>query len=331
MTFNECIEGIGNRPLAEALTAGYAALVEAKVCRDLRPVYNTIMATGDWELLDPGAHTTKVRLKVSPELMKYVLAHFNPNQCRPLTNSVLFTGTELSDKAHGVQNIVNNLKQAYELAARCEYEMNGHDPSKVTWVKKAQPFMDKYGHGKPVWTPPEKTDYSPGNNYGQVAENDPEYCTVTTDGQSYECPWLKYRNDGKKKLVDSDNSAADPLVEGALGDFGKKLAHGIVAGAMMLGLLSTGASAAQHKAPSIKANTSPAASVSTRTFGKGNARYTLTKADLRNLYASDSYNDRVQEIVREMSRKNPGMDGQRLLDRACAAAIREVIEGKLRP
>ena len=337
--FGECVEGIENAALVEALGTGYSALFEAKVCRDLRPVYNTIMATGDWELLDPGAHDTKVRLKVTPELMEYVRTHFDPNQNRPLTNSVLFTGTELSDKAHGVQNIVNNVKQAYALAAQCEYEMNGNDPGKVTWVRKAQPFMDRYGHGKPVWTPPEDTGMP------MAADVSEPYDTkVTTDGQTYECPWLKYRNK-KKGIVSSVGDSMDPIVEGKLGRIlgGAALGLGLMAGGANatkpdpMACLASPGYAKNHATFCNTLKPDPKAAAKIRAQKKaakakpGKATtVSIDKSTLKHVYGSKAYNERVDQLIREMARDNPGMDHDKIVRNAENRAITEIATGKLK-
>lgn len=309
--FRGCIDGI-DPILAGALTEGYMALTEgAKVCRDLKPLYNTIMATGDWELLEPGSHQTKVRLKVSPELIAYAKEHYSQTQNKPLMNSILFTGTELSDKGHGVQNIAGNIKQAYELAAKCEYEMNGKDISKVTWVKRAQPFMDRFGHGKPVWEPDEEETVLP-----KVANADEPY-TVTTDGQTYECPWMKYR----KPKGESGEVSGKALTEGVFGDFGRKLAKGMAIAAIAGGFMAAEASP----------KASPVAKAEQTVKKAGNAVTKITKAELKDLYASKAYSDRVAEILKDMVSRNPSGDEQAMYTKACLQALTEVATGKLKP
>ena len=124
----------------------------------------------------------------------------------------------------------------------------------------------------------------------------------------------------------------NPMVESIFTNFGSKVAKGIVTAAMMMGLLTSGASAATKRgAPAIhKGKAVPSAVVSKKTTRKGVVTKTVTKGDLRNVYASDAYNQRVYEILLQMTQQNPGVDEQRMYDKACAQALEEVMEGKLK-
>lgn len=56
----------------------------------------------------------------------------------------------------------------------------------------------------------------------------------------------------------------------------------------------------------------------------------VTKAQLQNIYASDAYNDRVTELLKQLVQKSPEADAQRLYNQACLQAMQEVASGKLK-
>jgi hypothetical protein len=135
--------------------------------------------------------------------------------------------------------------------------------------------------------------------------------------------------DGELVLVDSGlsdrvfeqhYSRKRALHEGVLSGFGKKLARGMVAAALATGMMSN-AYGAKTDMPKPK--------VSVQKEVKGNR--TITTADMKNLYASKAYQERVAELVAGMLRDNPGADEQRTYTKACMQALDEVATGKLKP
>ena len=107
--------------------------------------------------------------------------------------------------------------------------------------------------------------------------------------------------------------------EGVLSGFGKKLARGMVAAALATGMMSNayGAKTDMEK---------PKVSVQKEV----NGNRTITTAEMKNLYASKAYQERVAELVAGMLRDNPGADEQRTYTKACMQALDEVATGKLK-
>ena len=126
--------------------------------------------------------------------------------------------------------------------------------------------------------------------------------------------------------------SGNPMMESIFSNFGSKLAKSLVTAAMVMGLLSTGASAAQKsKAPAVhKGKAVPTAVINKKTSKKGGVTTTVTQADLKNIYLSDAYNQRVYDILLQMTQSNPNGDEQRMYTKACQQALQEVLDGKLK-
>lgn len=126
--------------------------------------------------------------------------------------------------------------------------------------------------------------------------------------------------------------SGNPMMESIFSNFGSKLAKSLVTAAMVMGLLSTGASAAQKsKAPAVhKGKAVPTAVINKKTTKKGGVTKTVTQADLQNISLSDSYNQRVYDILLQMTQSNPNGNEQRMYEKACQQALQEVLDGKLK-
>lgn len=126
--------------------------------------------------------------------------------------------------------------------------------------------------------------------------------------------------------------SGNPMMESIFSNFGSKLAKSLVTAAMVMGLLSAGASAAQKsKAPTIhKGKAVPTAVINKKTTKKGGVTKTVTQADLQNISLSDSYNQRVYDILLQMTQSNPNGNEQRMYEKACQQALQEVLDGKLK-
>lgn len=126
--------------------------------------------------------------------------------------------------------------------------------------------------------------------------------------------------------------SGNPMMESIFSNFGSKLAKSLVTAAMVMGLLSTGASAAEKaKAPAVnKGKAVPTAVINKNTTNKGGVTQTVTKADLKNVYLSDAYNQRVYDILLQMTKDNPNGNEQRMYTKACQKALQEVLDGKLK-
>ncbi|MBR2305628.1 MAG: hypothetical protein IKA48_00200 [Fibrobacter sp.] len=126
--------------------------------------------------------------------------------------------------------------------------------------------------------------------------------------------------------------SGSPLMESIFSNFGSKLAKSLVTAAMVMGLMSTGASAAQKaKTPEVhKGKAVPAAVINKKTTRKGGVTKTVTRADLHNISLSDSYNKRVYDIILQMTQGNPNGNEQRMYEKACQQALQEVLDGKLK-
>ena len=137
--------------------------------------------------------------------------------------------------------------------------------------------------------------------------------------------WYRYYF-AERKMVEDGN--ANALTEGVVGDFARKVAKGTVMAAMCLGMLSHADAAPKKAVPGVQTKAAPVATVKKDVQKKNGV--TVTKAQLQNIYASDAYNDRVTELLKELVKNNPGSNEQRLYNKACMRAMQEIVDGKLK-
>lgn len=188
----ECMGHIADGRLRKVLAEGYMAIMEGGVvCSDLRPLYRFLVATGDWnEMPKTGMHTTKLKLKTDDDIKRYAQEHLSTEESRSFNSGIPFSGTNQSDNGHGRKNLMNDIKQAYKVACQCEYELKGHDVSKMVWPGKAQAFMDKFFRGMRLWEPPADDSYPPNELDDRLGLAAPHVDTV--DGQTFDAPWKAY-------------------------------------------------------------------------------------------------------------------------------------------
>lgn len=101
-----------------------------------------------------------------------------------------------------------------------------------------------------------------------------------------------------------------------------RLAKSIVAAAIALGCYTGNAFAGSGQAASVKADSAR------HSVPGGTSR--ISMADIKNVYASKSYNERVSELIKKYTAENPARDEQRILDAACQQALAEVMSGQLK-
>lgn len=326
-----CFEGIKDRELAGALFEGYRILMEAKICGELKEIYNWLVGTGDWKVKPGGTHATKLLMVVSPEL-KETLSRMlkehkiTPNDAAPFSIGIIFTSTRLS-YLRAIDGILGEIRHCYQLAAMLEHKCYGHTGADNEWLTKGEEFMTKFMNGRPL-------NADKNASMGDVpAENalreEPATTVVGEDGQTWEEPWRKFQ-DKKKLLQSSEGIEGNPMMEGIFSDFGRKLAKGIVTAAMVGGFMTGAAHAGngnyQQQAGYDRGHNTEV-NVQQQDTGKG----TFTKADLSNLHKSKAYNDRVTQLLSEMIKKTPKRNEQMMYDDACMQAMNEIVSGKLKP
>lgn len=121
------------------------------------------------------------------------------------------------------------------------------------------------------------------------------------------------------------------LTEGILSDFGAKLAKGTIVAAMALGMLAHADAAPRKGGAQVKqAKSAPTVTMKKTVKNTRSGSTTVTKADLKNLTNSDTYQDRVTELLKALYDQNPGMDPDRMYKKACSQAMMEIMEGKLK-
>lgn len=193
----ECMSHIKDGVLRYSLACAYRALTEGNTVNNtFTPLYKLLLSTGDWVRQPSGEHEVYLRLNVPDEFKKYATKNFSQSEARlgPFLGKLAFSGTNNSD-SHGLKNMIRDIRLAYKMACQCEYELCGHDTKKMVWPGKAKKFMDAYYRGAPVWTPP---NYPEGNGaVTSAAEPESKYM-VTVDGQTYEQPWMKYKNQKRR-------------------------------------------------------------------------------------------------------------------------------------
>lgn len=148
-----CLEGVETR-LAKALMEGFNAIFEAKVNKTLAPIYNYCIASGDWVKEPSGEHEVYIRINVSPEIVEYVRSHFKQGESmrERILGKMPFSCTKNSDW-RSYKNMICDLRNAYRVACNVEYELAGHDLSKMQWPGRLQKYMDKFCDGRVGWTP----------------------------------------------------------------------------------------------------------------------------------------------------------------------------------
>lgn len=148
-----CTEGMDAR-LANALVEAYNAILEAKVNREMAPLYNFCIKSGDWVECPAGKHEVKLELDTGKEIKDYVASHY-PQGYEPrdaMLRKIAFSTTVNSDRAN-YKNKIAELHNAYKMACDAEYELSGYDESNLKWPVKMQQFMDKFCGGRTGWTP----------------------------------------------------------------------------------------------------------------------------------------------------------------------------------
>lgn len=150
-----CTEGM-SAPLARALVEAYYAIMESKVNQVMTPLYNFLIGTRDWEKVPSGEHEVSIKMRVSRDIVNYLHEHFQRGEVQlwPILGKIAISTTRNSD-FRAYKNMLRDIRSAYRLACVAEYELAGHDVSKMEWPAKAQRFMDKFCKGRPAWTPGE--------------------------------------------------------------------------------------------------------------------------------------------------------------------------------
>lgn len=121
------------------------------------------------------------------------------------------------------------------------------------------------------------------------------------------------------------------LLEKIFSDFGRKLVKGTIIAAMSLGLL-THADAAPKKAPTVqRTKDAPTMTVKKQTVKKTKSgTTTVTQAHIKNLANSEAYQDRVTQLLEQMTQDSPSMNPDKMYREACKQAMQEVMDGKLK-
>ena len=121
------------------------------------------------------------------------------------------------------------------------------------------------------------------------------------------------------------------LMEGIFSDFGRKLVKGTIIAAMAMGLLSHAEAAPKKASTYQKTKAAPSMTVKKQTVKKTKSgTTTVTQADLKNLTNSDAYQDRVTQLLEQMTQDSPSMNPDKMYREACSQAMQEVLEGKLK-
>jgi len=152
---SECVKGMGE-PLARVLVEGYEAILESKVNQALTPLYNFCLKSGDWTQCPPGKHEVKLELATGNAIRDYV-ANKYPQGYEPrdaMLRKIGFSTSVNSDRRNFV-NKVREIRCAYCMACDAEYELAGHDTSRMKWPGRLQKFMDAFCDGRVGWTPGE--------------------------------------------------------------------------------------------------------------------------------------------------------------------------------
>ena len=121
------------------------------------------------------------------------------------------------------------------------------------------------------------------------------------------------------------------LMEGIFSDFGRKLVKGTIIAAMAMGLLSHAEAAPKKASTYQKAKSAPTMTVKKQTVKKTKSgTTTVTQADLKNLTNSEAYQDRVTQLLEQLTEANTSMDPDKMYRQACSQAMQEVLDGKLK-
>ena len=155
-----CTEGL-DAQLTKALMEGYRAIIEAKVNQVMTPLYNYLIGSGDWSKVESGEHDVAIKIGISLAIANYLKTHYRPGEI-PLgvVLGKLTISTTRNSDSHAYKNMIRDVRNAYRLACIAEYELAGHDLSKMVWPGKAQRFMDNFCRGRTAW--------SPGDKYGKT-------------------------------------------------------------------------------------------------------------------------------------------------------------------
>lgn len=328
-------EGISDKSLSTALLEGYSALLEAKVCKELQPIFNWLLQSGDWVYKSGGTHSNRLQINVAPELLPLVDrlirdGKINPKDEKAFKLGIIFTSTPLSYR-RAIDGILSEIRGCYQIAAALEHAYYGHRGQENAWLRKGNEFTEKFMEGRALDTT--GSEYSTDAVAGTDSSEEPDMITVTgEDGQTWQVPnWKKHQAlEKKKKLMQSSHSIpGTPMMEGIFSDFGKRLARGIVAAAMIGGFMAGNANAADTSKKASPGYGKEKTEVNVKTTKTKSG--TFTSADLSNLYMSEAYNKRVSQLVDEELKRKPNGDIQFIYDFACLQAMEEIVSGKLKP
>ena len=120
------------------------------------------------------------------------------------------------------------------------------------------------------------------------------------------------------------------LMEGIFSDFGSKLAKGTIIAAMALGLLSHAEAAPKKASTYQKTKAAPSVTVKKTVKNTKSGSTTVTKADLKNLTNSQAYQDRVTELLTQMTSQDSSANPDRIYQKACSQAMMEIMQGNLK-
>ena len=200
-----CTEGMDAR-LANALVEAYNAILESRVNQVFTALYNFCIRSGDWIQCPPGKHEVKVELDTGEEMRNFVARNYKqgyePRDA--MLRKIAFSTTKNSDHRN-FDNKITEMHAAYLMACDAEYELCGHDKSKMKWPARMQRFMDAFCDGRRGWPPEDASledkpvkqatdadgqkEYEPAELTGENAGVD---TTGWDDWKKYQKPKLKH-------------------------------------------------------------------------------------------------------------------------------------------
>lgn len=124
--------------------------------------------------------------------------------------------------------------------------------------------------------------------------------------------------------------AGDALLEGVFADFGRKLIRGTIIAAMAMGLLTHAEAAPKKGSTYQKGKAAPTVTIKKKVKNTKSGSTTITKADLKNLTNSQAYQDRVTELLTQMTSQDSSANPDQIYQKACSQAMMEIMQGKLK-